>query len=190
MNLSWRPETNYFLFLFLLEDMYSNAAAVTALQSASKTAHSSAWVIKCVWLFVTFRADVLLIYTHTHTHPLPPPVKKISEVINSGFSFKLRATYTTAKHWFYMTETHPVIKNSLVFLKHWSVANLVSSTANMAQLKQITFLILFFFFFFFFLFFPSSSLWSSEPSMMKTRSFKNLHVYPSLEGYGLCSSWV
>lgn len=84
------------------------------------------------------------------------------------------------KHTIYMAETHPPIKKFTRSKNNDMLLLLVSSTANVAQLKQRE---------------TSGGFFISISGVqwtiwIKTSSSRSLCVDPSLEGYGLCSSWV
>lgn len=63
------------------------------------------------------RGWLLCLFTTLWTSKERKKKSQKSTIINSGISFKWSTAQTIEKHRFYTIETHPVIENSLVYLK-------------------------------------------------------------------------
>lgn len=66
---------------------------------------------------MTFSVDEFFAYSQPFGPVEKEQKSQISTLIDSGISLKWRTTQTIEKHRYYTIETHPVIKNELVYLK-------------------------------------------------------------------------
>lgn len=129
---------------------------------------------------MTFSVDEFFAYSQPFGPVEKEQKSQISTLIDSGISLKWRTTKLLKNTDITPLKHTQLLKMNLSISKHRSVATLVSSTANVAQLKQSLFQT--------HLGDCSSQSLVKGNILMKTSSYRGLHVDPSLKGYGLCSS--